>query len=877
MAGPERNRTAGRALLVGVAHYTSKRPLTYAEGLGDIAAVRHNLDGLRTALCAGGLFDEDGVESLSSPGVEQFENRLGYARDHADELLLVYFAGHGIVDTRTGGHGRLLLGLRDAEVESGPGFPGWIRWEDVLNRLCSGENRPRHTVVVLDCCYAGNASSAWEELDEQDQKRVSLLLSVQKNQRIDAGDDATPTPYTAQLIRHLGQGAHASGGAVTLGGLHQRLSDGLRRHRTVGGREWSPQACRKDAADQEVLARPARPARPGGGTPPGEANGEDGSNGGDGNGRANGGSGHRPVRLITAALLAVAIALTGILWWALSGDSRGEGPAASCADHPPLELRVLTDPDLEPVVRRAADGFVASGGNTDADRCRRTGITVYSAGSAEAVEAFRTQYGEWAHGGRSGFNPVGTVGPQPDVWIPASSAGARRARDEGGNQSSVLSLDFDDERPLAYAPMVLLLPEQLAEPQGLRVDRGLTDLLGAMKAKGAQAEVRRADPRYTDAGLAAARGLYRTDAPRNVELGQRRQGRPAPTGRDLVCGLAGGDSAEDRAVDRRTAVLVAEPTLGQYQRCVGETGVTRVAEYPNDVPGLAPVFVHVRWNDARRDEGERDQAVQRFRDWLASEDGRKVFRAETFRDAPQAALPSPSPGLLMSSGPAPRPLSADEAAATLEQYRQANAASRVRFLLDSSGSMSRWWDGANNAREILKQSFGRFGPGDMFGVWGVASQGSDPPYRELLAFGTHGSGAKSADRSEQDKAAEAAKKIDGAVPELSMEADVDGALRAALNGMPGGDEDDGHPQLVVLLTDDEDNDRMSAARQDDLVRFTGSRKVPVVMVSFDSGGCLKGRFDLRVAEASGGTCLDARSDLAGNLGTEISRVAQGHQ
>ncbi len=861
MARPEQRKETNRALLVGVVRYTSKRPLKFAEGLGDIAAVQHNLEELRKALCQGGVFDEDATESLSSPGVEQFENGLGFARDHTDGLLLVYFAGHGIVDTRTGGHGRLLLGLRDAKVEHGPGFPGWIRWDDVLNRLCSGENRPRHTVVILDCCYAGNASAAWEELDEQDQKRVSLLLAVQKNQRIDAGSARTPTPYTAALIRHLEHGAGESGGAVTLCGLHRSVSDSLKSSRTVGGREWSPLACRKDAAEDEVLAWPT--------------DGDEGDEGDEGNGKEDE---PRPNRLrLIAATVAVAVALTLSLWWITSRDD-DHVPSASCANNPPLELRVLTDPDLEPVVRTAVNSFVASGANTDDKNCRRTGITVYSASSAESAEAFRTQYAEWAHVGRPGFNPVGTVGPQPDVWIPASSASARRAQDDGsGNQSSVLSLEFDDKRPLAYAPMVLLLPEQLAEPEGGRTGRRLAELVTAMKGKGEQVQVRRADPRYTDAGLAAARGLYRTETPRNVELEQRRQGRPVLSGRDLVCGLARGKTVEERTVDRRTAVLVAEPTVGRHRSCADETAVTRVAEYPNDVPGLDPVFVHVRWNDARLDEGKRDEAVQRFQDWLASKDGRKAFQEDGFRDAPQGSLPSPLPGRLTSPGPMPRALSAGEAADTLEKYRQANAASRVRFLLDSSGSMSRWWDGANGAREIVKQSLSRFGPDDVFGVWSVASGGSDAAYRELLPFGTHGSGSSAAGKKEQDKAAEAGKKMDDATPEMSMEADIGGALRAALDQTPRGGEDDGHPQLIVLITDDEDNSRMSGAQQDDLVKFVGERKVPVVMVSFDSGGCLKDRLDLRVAEASGGMCLDARDDLAKGLGTEISRVAQGHR
>lgn len=862
MSGPERPRADNRALLVCVSHYTREGPHEWADVLGDIAAVGQNLAALEGALREGGVFTE--VESLSSPDIREFEQRLGEARDTTDGLLLVYFAGHGILDTYTGERSRLLLGLGDAEVEHGPAFPGWIHWEDkVLNRLRAGTHRPRHTVVVLDCCYAGNAAAAWGRLEPHDQRRISLLLAVQQNQRIDAGDAATPTPYTARLVEALTPGRGVPDEDVTLGVLHRHLVDGLKNARTEGGKEWVPQRCWQDTGEEVVLL----PKRPGGAEPKNEPLPEPP--------RWQRLRPPWPRRHLVTAFLAVSTVLALLLWWIVR-DRPGPYPAAACAQHPPLELRVLTDPDLSPAVGRAVDAFVASGANKDGDNCRRTGVTVYSAGSADAVEAFRTQYGEWARGSSSGFNPVGSVGPQPDVWIPASSAGARRAQDEASNQQSVLSLEFDGGRPLTRTPMVLLVPENLAEPESARAGRKLADLTAAMARKaGTAAGIRRADPRYTDAGLAATAGLYRSYTPREVETRQREPaGRSDPAdGRALVCRLARGD----RDTDRRTAALVAEPVLRQYRGCAGQTGVARVAEYPDDVPALDPVFVHVRWNDARLDEDARDRAVERFRSWLASEEGRKAFRDEAFRPVAASSSPSaPPPGLPADPGPAPRPLSAGEAADALTKYRQANAAGRVRFLLDSSGSMNRWWDGANGAREILQQAMSRFGPEDTYGVWGVASAGSGPPYRELLAFGTHGSSSRAAAKGDQDKAREAAGKVDGARPEMSLEADIDGALRAALDGMPHGTEDDGHPQLVVLLTDDEDNDHLDAARRDGLVKFVSDRKVPVVTVSFDSGGCLEGRLDLRVAAASGGRCLDARSDLAKELSAEVAKVAQGH-
>ncbi|WP_252946076.1 hypothetical protein, partial [Streptomyces sp. CHB19.2] len=57
----------------------------------------------------------------------------------------------------------------------------------------------RRIVVVLDCCFAGNA--AWVRETLSDKHRLLLMMSVQANHRIDAGDPGTPTPYTAELVR----------------------------------------------------------------------------------------------------------------------------------------------------------------------------------------------------------------------------------------------------------------------------------------------------------------------------------------------------------------------------------------------------------------------------------------------------------------------------------------------------------------------------------------------------------------------------------------------------------------------------------------------------------------------------------------------------
>lgn len=87
----------------------------------------------------------------------------------------------------------LWLQMRDAEVVRGEtaGFEGAARFTNVLRILAN--SHAERIVVVLDCCNAGNAARVWEAVERPDvRRRVSVLMSVQANHRIDAGDADTP-------------------------------------------------------------------------------------------------------------------------------------------------------------------------------------------------------------------------------------------------------------------------------------------------------------------------------------------------------------------------------------------------------------------------------------------------------------------------------------------------------------------------------------------------------------------------------------------------------------------------------------------------------------------------------------------------------------
>jgi hypothetical protein len=459
-------------------------------------------------------------------------------------------------------------------------------------------------------------------------------------------------------------------------------------------------------------------------------------------------------------------------------------------------------------------------------------------------------------------DPQRDIGPQPDIWIPGTLATAARARASGVARTYV-TLE-PDATPFAYSPMVLSLPQAIAE-DSVRDRTG--DSLAGLRAKLARrdktASMRRPDPEYTDSALLATVGLY---GPGKADVGRAEEsvaqtGPPAPTAADLLCALP--DNAD---TDRSTAALVPEFLMVSGVGCDRTTRTPRMAEYPDDVPGLTPTFVRVRWTGGDSDEAARDDAVRRFHDWLTGT-GLTVFGQDGFR-APSGARAflaahDSANGLIADPGRPAGAAGAEAMDTALNQYRNAKGPGRVLFLLDSSGSMAGLWQGPGGAPGILKQSLGGLGAQDEYGVWSVASPGRSP-YAELLSFGPH-------------KRRDAERALDRAAVK-DAEADPYGALKAALDTMAQKGKDDDRPELIVFLTDDEDDNHLTAkGHLDELLTSARTKGVPVVMAALDSGGCAKGRPDQRISDASGGRCLDTKGDLVAGLRDEVARTGTGDE
>lgn len=415
----------------------------------------------------------------------------------------------------------------------------------------------------------------------------------------------------------------------------------------------------------------------------------------------------------------------------------------------------------------------------------------------------------------------------------------------------------------------------------------LADLVNQLQSHNKQAVVLRADPEYTDSAQLATVGLYSANEGM-VPAGQAAVSdfeqqaallSPAPhSSYELMCELASGQaSLEDHA-----AVLVPEQVMAQFNDATGphdETGCDtgtlgqRTPEYPADVGMLDLPFVHVTWRNGDRDAAARDAAVQALHTWLTGPHGQQVFTDAGYRGLTsrtgKAATP-PAGSWLTGTGravgalqPVGYDVSASSVDTALVRFRAARGWGQVIYLLDSSASMgddaNKVWSGPGRAKDLITQSLDAFGPQDEYGVWAV-SGAHRPYYRELLRL-SH----PSADGPRILAAAKA-----------GGEAHPGEALLEALAQLKSH-QVSGHPQLIVVLTDDEDDNWVTNAQLAELTKAAVVQHVPVDWVSMASGGCTSGsgHRGLQIAADTGGRCLEPSTSQAAGLRDEVARVGTG--
>ncbi|GAB2518692.1 caspase, EACC1-associated type [Nocardia heshunensis] len=258
------DRGGRRAAVIGVGRYRHR-------DIPDIPAAHNNVEDMARLLTAGGGFATEHCHALVDP---EHGSRVGEAvaraAREADDILLVYYTGHGLLDRR----GRLHLALPDSD----PGHLGWSSVPFTMLRDELAESRARTRILILDCCFSGRAFEAMSSpatvVDGQlDIHGTYTISSSAANETSLAPQGHRNTAFTAALL------SAATDTDLTLDQLYVRVDDILynRGHprprrrsinsaselrlfaRTSDGdseqeREWRRAAARGDAQAMTKLA-----------------------------------------------------------------------------------------------------------------------------------------------------------------------------------------------------------------------------------------------------------------------------------------------------------------------------------------------------------------------------------------------------------------------------------------------------------------------------------------------------------------------------------------------------------------------------------------------------------------------------------------------
>ncbi|MGI5221319.1 caspase family protein [Nocardia sp. CA-290969] len=178
-------------MLIGVGQYR------HGELLPAIPAVAGNLQDLHRFLTHGSFATEHCVLVSEPRRCEDIGTPLRAAAAAATDVLLVYYAGHGLLDERNQFH----LGLADTH-------PEMISWSALPFDLLRAEildSPAKIRILILDCCFAGRVFEAMSfpanvVIGQTDIKGTYTIVSSGANETAAAPRGHRNTAFTAALL-----------------------------------------------------------------------------------------------------------------------------------------------------------------------------------------------------------------------------------------------------------------------------------------------------------------------------------------------------------------------------------------------------------------------------------------------------------------------------------------------------------------------------------------------------------------------------------------------------------------------------------------------------------------------------------------------------
>jgi len=204
------------AVLVGTASYDGP-------DLRDLPAVANNLRDFRAVLTdpqLGGLRAEHCVVVQDPSALPRLGVELASIAKQAEDTLIVYYAGHGLVDDR----GALYLALRETD----PGHVVYTALPLAWARQAVADSPARNRIIILDCCFSGRAieamaSSSALVLGQIEIAGAYTLTSAPANETALAPIGARHTAFTGELLSILRGGIDGGSEGLALGDIYLEL------------------------------------------------------------------------------------------------------------------------------------------------------------------------------------------------------------------------------------------------------------------------------------------------------------------------------------------------------------------------------------------------------------------------------------------------------------------------------------------------------------------------------------------------------------------------------------------------------------------------------------------------------------------------------
>ncbi|MFE3195959.1 caspase family protein [Nocardia sp. NPDC059240] len=190
--------------------------------LPDLPSVGRGLSGLTEQLGRpGGPVSGDHITVLEDPSRFDLYRGLRQA-DQAEDLFLLYYAGHGLVTD----YGELVLAIGDTSPNHAD-LTG-IRYEQIRREVI--QSRAQHRLVILDCCFSGRAVdelmgplSGLTRLG----MGTAVIASTGPYSAAMAPKDSPYTSFTGTLLSILAEGVEGAGRYLTVGAIYAALRERL--------------------------------------------------------------------------------------------------------------------------------------------------------------------------------------------------------------------------------------------------------------------------------------------------------------------------------------------------------------------------------------------------------------------------------------------------------------------------------------------------------------------------------------------------------------------------------------------------------------------------------------------------------------------------